>query len=490
MLSDLGGGTMEILVAGATGYLGRRLVPRLLASGHTVRALVRSPARAGAVLPPAVEVVVGDVLRPETLTPALLGVEVAYYLVHSMEGDAFSFEERDRRAAHTFGAAARAAGVRRIIYLGGLGDEHSRLSSHLRSRQEVGTILAASGVPTTELRAAIVIGAGSASFEMLRELTERLPMMVCPRWVTSPVQPIAVGDVLAYLDACLAVPATAGRVLEIGGPEVMTYEQMMRRFARLRGLRRLILRVPVLTPRLSSYWVDIVTSVPAAVARPLIEGLRSAVVVRDPCAQERLPVPLTPFDEAVGAALRERRPGRRERPLVWLRRLPGHLLRVARDRLWPPVVVERSTRLVAAAPAVVYAELARIGGANGWYFMDWAWRLRGALDRWLSGPGLDRATSLPATITVGERRDLWQVLEAEPGRRVRLRALMRLPGEAELEWSITPAERGGSRLYQTARFRPMGLRGRLYWYSLLPAHWLIFRGMAAAIARRAAARVA
>jgi uncharacterized protein YbjT (DUF2867 family) len=477
-----------VLVTGATGYIGRLLVARLLDGEHAVRALVRDPARAATLLPPAVELVRGDLLATQTLAPACADIEVAYYLVHSIEGDEFSFEERDRRAARMFGEAARAAGLERIIYLGGLGDERTRLSAHLRSRQEVGAVLAASGVPVTEFRAGIIIGAGSASFEMLRELTERLPVMICPRWVTSPIQPIAVADVLAYLTRCLDVPATTGRVLELGGPEVMTYQQMMQRFARLRGLRRLIIRVPVLTPRLSSYWVDIVTTVPAAVARPLIEGLRSAVVVRERTARNLLPLPLTAFDDAVRTALAERRPSRRELPLIWMRRLPARLLRVAGDRLWPPVLVDRGVRQSAADPDVVYAELARIGGPNGWYFLDRAWRLRGALDQWLGGPGLDRRTPLPAVMRPGDRRDFWQVREVEPGRRVRLRALMRLPGEAELEWVVTPGEAGGSVLYQTARFRPHGLRGRLYWYGLLPIHRIIFRGLTRAIAARAARR--
>lgn len=479
---------MQILVTGATGYIGRQLVPRLLAAGHHVSALVRDSHRGAAVLPPGVRVVEGDVLQPETLTPALDGIEVAYYLVHSMGGDEFSFEERDRRAARTFGEAASAAGLKRIIYLGGLGDERTRLSAHLRSRQEVGAILSTSGVPVTEFRAAIIIGAGSASFEMLRELTERLPVMVCPRWVVSPIQPIAVGDVLTYLTGCLDVPATTGQVLEIGGPEVMTYQQMMQRFAHLCGLRRLIIRVPVLTPRLSSYWVDIVTTVPATVARPLIEGLRSAVVVHDFTAHRLLPVRLTPFDDAVRAALSERRPGRHELPLVWLRRLPERLFRIVRDRLWSPILFDRGVQRISASPEVVYAELTGIGGPNGWYFLDRAWRLRGALDRRFGGPGLDRLTPLPVDIHPGDRRDFWQVLEAEPNRRVRLRALMRLPGEAELEWVVTPGETGGSVLYQTARFRPAGLLGRVYWYGLLPVHLIIFRGLRRAIAARAAHR--
>jgi uncharacterized protein YbjT (DUF2867 family) len=476
---------MIVFVAGATGYIGRHLIPTLLAAGHQVRALVRDAHRAASALPTTVELIAGDVLLPGAYATALSGVDAAYYLIHSMDHDDFSFEERDRAAARTFAQAAAAAGVPRIIYLGGLGDEHTRLSAHLRSRQEVGAILADAGVPVTEFRAAVIIGAGSTSFEMLRELTERLPVMLCPRWVTSPIQPIAVDDVLAYLVRCLDVPATAGRVLEIGGPEVMTYQQMMQRFAQQRGLRRLIMRVPVLTPRLSSYWVDIVTSVPASVARPLIEGLRSPVVVRRAAAQHLLPIDLTPFDQAVQRALAEERPGSHELPLLWLRRLPRRVRSVLRDRVWPPVLTDQEVQRADAPPTAVYAELARIGGPNGWYYMDWSWRLRGALDLRLGGPGLDRLTPLPPELRAGERRDVWRVLEVEPGRRVRMRALMRLPGEAELEWTVAPREHGGSVLYQTARFRPHGPAGRLYWYVLLPAHRLVFRGMARAVAQRA-----
>lgn len=479
---------MHVLVAGATGYIGTLLIPRLLADGHDVRALARNPERARQSLPQAVKIVAGDVLKPDSLPAAMQGVDAAYYLIHSMEHDEFSFEELDRRAARAFATAARDAGVARIIYLGGLGDERTRLSPHLRSRQEVGAILAATGVPVTEFRAAVIIGAGSASFEMLRELTERLPVMVCPRWVISPIQPIAIDDVLTYLTACLRVPNTTGRILEIGGPEIMTYQRMMERFAKLRGLRRLIIRVPVLTPRLSSYWVDIVTSIPASLARPLIEGLRSPIIVRDPAVRALLPIPLTPFDDAVHAALADKRPEPRELPMLWVRRLPGRIVQVLRDRVWPPVLTARNIQPGPASPEAVYAELMSIGGPNGWYYMDWAWRLRGLLDLRLGGPGLDRRTPLTTEINPGDYRDFWEVLEAEPGRRLRLRALMKVPGQAELEWSIAPRERRGSILYQTARFRPAGLLGRIYWYSLLIAHNAIFRGMARSIMKRAARR--
>lgn len=475
---------MRVLVAGASGYIGRQLVPCLLAAGHEVRALARRPERAAAVLPPAVKIVRGDVLDAETLGPAMAGIDAAYYLVHSMEGGEFSFEEEDRRAAHLFGRAAQAADVGRIVYLGGLGDDRGQLSPHLRSRQEVGRILAASGVPVTEFRAGLIVGAGGASFEMLRELTERLPVMVCPRWVTTPTQPIALADVLAYLVRCLDVEETAGRVIEIGGPNVMTYEAMMRRFARILGRRLWLLRVPVLTPRLSSYWVDIVTSVPAAIARPLIEGLSSPLTVRDPRPAALLSVQVTSFERAVRRALAEERPEARERPWAWLRRLPAHLFAVVRERLWPAVLTDRQVIRSPAPPDSVYTSFTTIGGPNGWYYLDAAWRLRGLLDRLVGGPGLDRRTPLPEQLAAGDRRDFWHVLEVEPRQRLRLRAMMRVPGAAELEWTVQPLG-SGSALYQTARFRPRGVLGRAYWFGLYPLHDLVFRGMARAVAQRA-----
>jgi uncharacterized protein YbjT (DUF2867 family) len=473
---------MEILVAGATGYIGRHLVPRLLASGHRVRALVRDPARAVSDLPPDCALVPGDVLDPATLTAALAGVEVAYYLVHLMSSGEFGFEERDRSAAANFAAAARAAGVRRVIYLGALGQGDGLLSGHLRSRQEVGALLARGGVPTTELRAAIIVGAGSASFQMMRDLVERLPLMICPRWVTTRCQPIAIDDVIAYLVGCLGAPATVGRVLEIGGPEVLTYQAMMRALAQILGLRRWIVRVPVLTPRLSSYWVHLITAVPTDVARPLIEGLRSEVIVRDPAVARLLPFPRTPFATAVRRALDEERERPVEPTAAWLRRLPGRLGQLLSAWLAPPVLRDERARACAATPAVLFATATAIGGREGWYAFDWAWRLRGRIDRLLGGPGLDPTG--PRLLTPGGRLDFWRVLEVDVPRRLRLEARMKLPGHAELEFVVLP--RGdGSVLVQTARLAPRGRSGYLYWYGLYPIHALVFRGMLAAIVRRA-----
>jgi uncharacterized protein YbjT (DUF2867 family) len=404
----------------------------------------------------------GDVLEPETLTADLAGVEVAYYLVHLMGSGEFGFEERDRAAAANFAAAARVAGVRRIVYLGGLGQGDGLLSSHLRSRQEVGTLLARSGVPTTEFRAAIIIGAGSASFQMMRDLVERLPVMVCPRWVTTRCQPIATDDVITYLIRCLDVPATAGRVLEIGGPEMLSYQAMMHRLARILRLRRWIVRVPVLTPRLSSYWVHLVTTVPTDVARPLIEGLRSEVIVRDPTADRLLPLPRTPFAIAVQRALDEEHERPAEPVKQWLHRLPGRLGQLLRDWLSPPVLRDQRTLACAASPETLFAKVRAIGGPAGWYVYDWAWQSRRAIDR----------------------SDFWRVLEVDVPMRLRLEALMKLPGRAELEFVVLPRA-DGSMLVQTARFTPHGPAGYLYWYGLYPIHGLVFRGMAAAIVRRA-----
>jgi uncharacterized protein YbjT (DUF2867 family) len=475
-----------VVVLGATGYVGRLLVERLLAVGYRVRAVARDRARAAAVLPPGCEIVCGDVLDAASLPEALAGATTAFYLVHAMGGDEFDFEERDRRGAHHFARAAAASDIRRIIYLGGLGRAGRHLSRHLRSRQEVGAILRSSGVPTTELRAGVIVGAGSASFEMVRELVERLPWMLCPRWVSTRCQPIAIDDILAYLVGCLREPATAGRILEVGGPAVLSYEQMILRLARQAGLRRRLVRVPVLTPRLSSYWVDVVTSVPAGLARPLIEGLESDLVVRDDTARRLLPMELTPSEEAVRRALAERRPAPPEAPLAWLGRVPRRLGGVLRDAFWPPVLRDAGVEETHAPPETVYRTLASLGGANGWPAYDWAWRARGAVDRLLGGPGLDRrATRRPEGPRPGDRIDFWTVVEADRPRRLRLEARMKVPGRAELEFEVAPLPGSrGSVLFQTARFRPASCLGRAYWYALLPLHALIFRATARAIAAR------
>jgi uncharacterized protein YbjT (DUF2867 family) len=478
---------VRVLVTGATGYVGGRLVPRLLAAGHAVRVLVRDPARlSGRDWAGQVEIFRGDALDPATLAPALEGVEAAYYLVHSMDGQA-DFAARDRQAAAGFGAAARRAGVRRIIYLGGLGDERTSLSTHLASRQATGQELASAGVPVTEFRAAVIVGSGSLSFEMVRYLTERLPVMLCPRWVMQRIQPIAVRDVLSYLVAALEVEASAGRVVEIGGADVLTYREMLLGYARLRGLRRWLLPVPMLTPELSSHWVHWMTPIPVGIARPLIEGLRSEVVVRDDLARRLFPAiqPL-PYLEACGLALQRTERGDTE--TRWA------------DALWTsigdarPVTfqseqgleLERRRLTVRAPAAAVYRAFSGLGGARGWLFANWAWRARGLMDRAVGGVGLRRGRRDPDELRVGDTVDFWRVEAAEPPTMLRLRAEMRVPGRAWLQFE-TRAAPEGTLLTQTAFFEPRGLLGLLYWYSLYPVHKVIFSALITRIGARAEA---
>ncbi|HET7252042.1 MAG TPA: SDR family oxidoreductase [Gemmatimonadales bacterium] len=473
---------MRVLVTGATGYVGGRLVPRLLAAGHQVVCLARVPDKLAGRRWEGVEVRQGDVLDPATLERALRGVAVAYYLIHSMAGGTGGFEQRDRRAAKNFGAAARAAGVQRIIYLGALGAGGRPLSPHLASRQEVGDVLRASGVPVTEFRAAVVVGAGSISFEMIRYLTERLPIMITPRWVTTRCQPIAIENVLDYLVLGLTERRAAGRTFEIGGPDVLTYGDMMRGYAAVRGLKRRLIRVPVLTPRLSSYWVDLVTPIPAAYSRPLIEGLRSEVVVHDTAAADVFTVRLIPYADAVRRALERTLAGDIETYWAGAQtgQPPGVTLKVTEGMILEERRVEST-----AAPAAVYATFAGIGGYRGWYYADWLWQLRGLLDRLVGGVGMRRGRRHPDDLRPGDALDFWRVEAAEPGRLVRLRAEMKVPGSAWLQFEAQPRPGGGSVLVQTAFFEPHGLGGILYWYGTYPLHQAIFSGLARRIARRA-----
>jgi uncharacterized protein YbjT (DUF2867 family) len=460
-------------------------VPRLLAAGQRVRVLVRDPVRLqGRDWAPRVDVATGDVLRPETLGAALHGVDVAYYLVHSMaKGE--GFHERDVAAARAFGRAAADAGVRRIVYLGGLGDPAADLSRHLRSRQETGEALREAGVPVTEFRAAVVVGSGSISFEMIRYLTERLPVMVCPQWVFTRVQPIAVDDLLKYLIAALEAPASAGRVVEVGGADVLTYGEMMLGYAHARGLWRHLQPVPVLTPTLSSYWVHLVTPIPSQIARPLIEGLRNETVVRDHSAHDLFPsIHPVSYATAVQAAVASLDTGEVE--TRW-----ADALVTSYGDVQPRVLttqegklIERRQALVDAAPDEVFRVVLTIGGRRGYRAWDWAWGLRGAADRLVGGVGLRRGRRDPVDLRVGDALDFWRVEAVEPGRLLRLRAEMRVPGAAWLQFETLPHERG-TLLVQTAYFAPRGVPGLAYWYALLPVHSRIFSGMIAALAAEA-----
>lgn len=477
----------QILVLGASGYIGSRLVPRLLEAGYPVRALVRTPEKLAGrpwAAHPRLEVVRGDLFEPESLTAACRDCRAIYYLVHSMNPRVADFAAADREAAGHLAAAAEKAGVEQIIYLSGLGDEDQGLSHHLRSRFETGEVLRQGAVPVTILRAAMIIGSGSASFEILRYLVERLPVMITPRWVRTRCQPIAVRNVLTYLVGCLEVAETRGETFDIGCPEVISYQQLMRIYAEEAGLaRRLILPVPVLTPRLSSYWIHLVTPVPAAIARPLAEGLGCPVLCRDNRLHELIPQPLLDCRTAIRLALARVREQHVEStwydagqmpPVEWIN--PG-------DPRWAggAVFVDARQILVGQSVYPVWRVLERIGGETGWYYADRLWRLRGRLDKLVGGVGLRRGRRDPEHLAVGDALDFWRVGRVEPPMRLLLVAEMKLPGQAILTFELE-SQGNATRLIQKAYFLPRGLAGLLYWRLVEPFHNLVFNGMLRGIA--------
>lgn len=471
-----------VLVLGATGYIGGRLVPRLLAGGYRVRTLSRSRNRIAA-LPWAdrVETVTGDAADAEAVGRAMSGVDIVYYLLHSMAGGS-SFERLDRDIARNVAARAAESGVGRIVYLGGLHPDGVRLSPHLASRKEVGDILLASGVPTLVLQAGVVIGSGSASFEMVRHLTDVLPYMPAPKWVRNFIQPIAVRDVLHYLLAAARVDAGLNRALDVGGPDVLRYGQMMNGYALEAGLgQRRIASLPVLTPKLASYWVGLVTPVPRQIARPLVESLQHPCVMGDHAVDRIIAPPpggLTGYREAVRLAL-----GRIELDEVetsWVDAsvpaAPSEPLPSDPEWAGRTVFTDVRRRRTSADPDAVWAVVSRIGGANGWYSASVLWALRGWMDRLAGGVGLQRGRRSASRVAVGDAIDVWRVEHVEPGRLLRLRAEMRVPGQAWLELGVQ-ASGEGAEYRQRAVFFPRGLTGRLYWLSMLPFHGLIFSGM-------------
>jgi uncharacterized protein YbjT (DUF2867 family) len=473
---------MTVLVTGATGYIGGRLVPRLLADGHAVRAMTRSASRLRDMpWVDRVQVVEGNVLTAGDLARALEGVDVAYYLVHSI-GSGQSFEDTDREAATAFAAAAYAAGVSRIVYLGGLTPQNEELSPHLRSRSEVGDILLGSGVPTAVLQAAVILGSGSASFEMLRYLTERLPAMITPRWVRTRIQPIAVRDVLRYLAASAVLPADVHRRFDIGGPEVLTYVEMMQRYAAVAGLRRrVIVPVPFLSPKLSAHWVNVVTPVPAAIAKPLVRSLVNEVVCRERDIASYIPDPpegLLGFDESVRLALQRVRDAQVETrwsSASWPG-APSDPLPTDPDWAGGSLYTDLRRSVVAARPAALWQVIEGIGGENGWYSLPIAWAARGLMDRLVGGVGLRRGRRDRNRLYVGESLDFWRVEEVVPGSLLRLRAEMRLPGAAWLELSVEVVD-GRTEYVQRALFHPRGLAGHAYWWSVAPFHGVVFGSM-------------
>ena len=465
-----------ILVTGATGYVGGRLVPRLLGPGRAVRVLVRDPGRVvGRPWAASVEVVRGDLGTGEGLEAALRGVDTAYYLVHSMHGRG-DFVALDREAARRFGAAAKAAGVSRIIYLGGLLPEGTA-SEHLASRAEVGALLAAA-VPTTELRAGPIVGSGSASFEMVRYLTERLPLMLTPAWIDHEVQPIAIRDVLSYLTMAADLPALG--VVDIGADR-LTFRRMVEAYAELRGLRRVIWTVPALMPRLAARWIGALTPIPNALAVPIVQGMMQDLVADTRRAKEMFPG-IVPLDYRTAVSLALVRVEKGEVETRWSGALGQGPTAELEDS--EGLARETRSRLVQAPPEAVFRAFSGVGGERGWPAWEWAWIARGALDRLAGGPGLRRGRRHPDEILPGEALDFWRVEAAVPPRLLRLRAEMRLPGRAWLQWEAFPEE-GGTRLVQTALFAPDGLLGTAYWYGLYPFHQFIFSAMVDALARRA-----
>ncbi len=474
---------MTVLVTGATGYIGGRLVPLLLQRGYTVRCLARDRRKIDGrdwSNHRALEVCEGDALQPQDLRRALAGCDAAYYLLHSMIAAGDQYAERDRDMARDFAEAAEQEEVGRIIYLGGLGETGDGLSKHLASRREVEGALASTSVPVTVLRAAMVIGSGSASFDMLRFLVERLPIMVTPRWVDTECQPIAIRDVLHYLVESLEAEETTGRTLDIGGRDVTTYRRLMAQTAEILGLRkRWVVPVPVLTPKLSSLWIHLVTPLSHHIARPLAEGLRNRVVCRDDEAVRLMPTELLSSREAVHRAVQASRS--QDIPTSWSDAGP-----IPGDPAWAGGTVfrDRRTTIVDASAASSFQALQRLGGTNGWYAANFLWKVRGAFDRLIGGPGLSRGRRHREHLRRGDALDFWRVEDFIANRKLRLRAEMKLPGIAILEFDVEP-HKTGSRLTQTAIFYPRGLAGIAYWYAVLPFHSPVFAGMLRGIVRSA-----
>jgi uncharacterized protein YbjT (DUF2867 family) len=469
---------MRVLATGSTGYIGGRLVPRLLERGHQVRCIVRDPSRLAGRGWDGAEIVGGDLSDRDAVARALRGVEVAYFLVHSMTSEK-AFRERDREMARIFGEEAARAGVRRIVYLGGLGDPHEVRSKHLVSRQEVGRALAAAGVPVVEFRAAVIVGSGSVSFEMLRSLAERVPLMITPRWIDTRCQPIGVRDVLDYLLEALAHPTASG-IYEIGGRDVLTYREMIQTYARLRGLHRVIIALPVPRPQWSSRFVGMVTPIPYRLAQPLVESLRTEVIVRDGRALQEFEVQPIGYPEAVERALARVASDAVE--TTWASSLSTGSDRVEGRRLatHEGMLFERHSAQVAANIDDVFAVVCSLGGDAGWPAGNWLWQLRGMMDRMVGGVGMRRGRRHPRELRVGDPVDFWRVEALEEPRLLRLRAEMKLPGAAWLQFELA-SDADGTTVEQTAFYDPRGLLGYLYWYAVLPFHRFIFPGMLASV---------
>jgi len=463
-----------VLLTGATGYVGGRLLPLLIAADHPVKCLLRRKSGDQKFQSPNVEVVIGDALDEASVEVALEGVHTAYYLIHSM-GDGDDFEETDRKAANIFARACSKRGVQRIIYLGGLGSSDDNLSKHLRSRQEIGEILRTSTADVIEFQASIIIGSGSLSFEMIRALVERLPVMICPKWVQVLAQPIAIEDVLAYLVEVLDESFDSSEIFEIGGPDQVSYGEIMRRYAAQRGLRRLMFPIPLLTPYLSSLWLGLVTPLYARVGRKLVDSLRNPTLVTNDNALHSFKIRPRNVDQAIGRALVNE--DNRLADTRWSDAFSSG----GEERHWGGVrfgsrLVDSRNRLVSVPPEQAFGPIQRIGGRTGWYYGNWLWKIRGFMDLMVGGVGVRRGRRHPEQVRVGDAIDFWRVEEFVEGRLLRLSAEMKVPGRAWLEFEVVERA-GGSSVRQTAIFDPIGLPGILYWYALFPLHEFVFRGM-------------
>jgi uncharacterized protein YbjT (DUF2867 family) len=478
-----------VLVLGATGYVGGRLVPRLLQAGYRVRAASRSTQKLKSrnwASHPNVTLFSVDVTDVASLQRAVEGCHAVYYLVHSMDSANRDFAETDRIAARNMVQVAEQKGLGRIIYLSGLGEDDGDLSEHLKSRTEVARILKNGRVPLTVLRAAMIIGSGSASFEILRYLVDRLPVMITPKWLSTPCQPIAIRNVLNYLLGCLQHPETTGETYDIGGSDVLTYRELMEIYSDEAGLgRRWIIPIPFFTPRLSSYWINLVTPVSASIARPLAEGLRNPVVCTENRIVQIIPQTLLSSREAIRLALDNILSQSVESHWTDAGYLPPVETRYPGDPDWAGGTIFKDHRLIEVEGAIedLWLAIVRIGGQNGWYYGNWLWALRGLLDKLFGGVGSHRGRRDPERVYPGDALDFWRVLNVDEPERLRLLAEMKVPGLAVLEFNITPLENGNLALAQTAWFAPRGLSGLLYWYAVAPLHDLIFNGMLRGIAK-------
>jgi uncharacterized protein YbjT (DUF2867 family) len=463
----------QILIAGATGYVGSRLAPRLRDAGYVVRCIARNPEKLLNRQWGDIDIVKGDMNHLNSLVTAMKGIDIAFYLVHAMSSHD-DFAEKDFRYAQNFAEAAKESGVGRIIYLGGLGSADQNLSPHLESRQEVGRVLGSKGIPVTELRASIIIGSGSASFEIIRDLVKKLPVMITPRWVKSMCQPIAISTVLEYLTAVIKLPETRGKIFDIGGDEVLSYSEMMRQVATVMNKKLYIIHVPVLTPKLSAYWLNLVTTVPMSIAYPLVEGLKNDTVCQNQEIDHFVKIKKRPFREAVKRALT-----REQEHQVESRWTEADIIDTTVQHAQSSGHLEDRQKIRTSIPAEqIFATIQHVGGEKGWFYGNWAWNVRGGFDRLIGGVGMRRGRRHPVEIRVGDAIDFWRVTQYDPGRRLKLQAEMKLPGTAWLEFKVEEVDKETSIFHQNAFFQPKNWFGYLYWYLLSPAHYFIFRNMA------------